>query len=256
MIKINNLQLSLDSATILKDINFEIHSGEIVGITGPSGCGKSSLLKTICGEITADSGMISINGIDVVAYMRKELKKTVALLTSPYDHNPESTIYEEILSGRKHLKKFLNPYSEIDHNETFDKLEELGISQKSEMRLKRCNESLLRMALIARTFNTDASVIALDMVESDLDLLQKITFIRAMKKYALNHKRTFLIVSPDLDFLAKAADSIIIMQNGSIKESGSCDIITEDLVKRIFGTDVMIVKNIVTGLPEIHVIDK
>lgn len=256
MIKISNLQLTLNKIKILDDINFEIHSGEIVGVTGPSGSGKSSLVKAICGEHTVNPGMIEINSLDITAYTKKELRKTIVSLSLLHDYNPESTVYEEIISGRRHLKKFLNPYSEIDHDETSDTLETLGISSESGMRLKRCSESLLRMTLLAKIFNTNARIIALDMIESTLDLSQKITIIRTIKKYALNHNRTFIIVSSDIDFLVKVADSLIIMQNGSIKESGSCDIITEELVRNLFGIDVMIVKNIVTGLPEIHVIDK
>lgn len=255
MIKINNLNLIIKKTAVLNNINLYIHEGEIVGITGPSGCGKSSLLKAVCGKIKTDPGMVGLNGRDLSEYKKRDLRRFISLLSAPYEFNPEATIFEEAIRGRIHLKKFLNPYSETDRDSTCTLLDEIGISGASERRIKRSSESLVKMALIARTLNAGTAAAAFDSPECGLDPAQKLMVIRAIKKYTARGDKTVLIASADLDFLVKVCDRIIVLKDGSIYKSGGNDIITEELMKVLFGIDVMIVKNIITGLPEIHVIN-
>lgn len=255
MIKINRLSLTIKKTVILNDVSFVLHGGEILGISGPSGCGKSSILKAACGMIKTAPGMVEINGKSLSSCKKKELRGSISLLAAPCEFNPEATLFDETLRGRMHLKKFLNPYSEMDRDSTHAILDELGIAGASETRIKRSSDSLVKMTLIARTLNSEADAAMFDYPESGLDPAQKLSVIRAIKKYTARGNKAVLISSPDLDFLVKVCDRIIMMKDGSIFASGSNDIITEELMKQLFGIDVMIVKNIITGLPEIHVID-
>jgi ABC-type cobalamin/Fe3+-siderophores transport system ATPase subunit len=111
------------------------------------------------------------------------------------------------------------------------------------------------MALIARTINAESENIVFDSPEHGLDPLQKLSVVRTLKKYTGRGEKSVLIASSDLDFLVKICDRIIVLKDGTIHNSGGSDIITEELMKKVFGIDVMIVKNIITGLPEIHIIN-
>ncbi len=244
MININNLNLFYKEKPVLSNVTFTLHNSEVLGITGPSGCGKSSLLKAISGKLTATSGMIELNGKDINQFKKKELSKQISYLISPYEYNPEATVFEETLKGRIHLKKFLNPYSEIDRDSTHSLLDEMNISGKLSMRLKRSPDSIIRMTLIARTINSGSENILLDSSEYGLDPLQKLYLIRTLKKYTSRGEKSVLIASSDLDFLVKICDRIIVLKDGAIHESGGHDIITEELMKSVFGIDVMIAKNI------------
>jgi len=255
MITISNLNLILKQTHILKDVSFTLHSGEILGITGPSGCGKSSLLKLLSDKKNSYTGKIKIKGEEISEFTKKKLRSETSALLYPDEFNPESTVFEEVIRGRIHLKKMLNPYSEIDRDSTQAIIDETGLSEKSIIRLKRSSDSTIRMALIARTINSGSDIIILDSPEQGLDPSQKLSVIRALKKYTVKGDKSVLIASSDIDFLVKICDRIIVFKEGEIFETGGCDIITEDLMKKIFGIDAMIVKNIITGLPEIHIIN-
>ncbi len=255
MIKIESLSLIINKTPVLKDINFQIPAGEILGITGPASSGKSMLLRSLCGKIKISTGKINIKGRNINQYNKKELSKLISYLPVFPEFNPESSIFEETIKGRLYLKKILNPFSALDREETFNILDELGISTESEIRMKTLPDSLIKMALLARTINSGSDIVAFDSPEYQIDPSQRFSLIRTIKKYVIKGNKNIIIASSDIDFLIKICDRIVILKNGSVDDSGSVDIITAEMMKRVFGVNALILKNLVTGLPEIQIID-
>ena len=64
-LQITNLNKSFSSKQILKDLNFQVSSGEFLSILGPSGCGKTTLLRILIGLEKADSGIIQKENVDI-----------------------------------------------------------------------------------------------------------------------------------------------------------------------------------------------
>jgi iron complex transport system ATP-binding protein len=255
MITVKKISLNKNKKPVLNDISFTLNSGEILGITGPAGCGKSLLLKAIAGIIRTADVTVGLNEKNLSESSRKEQCRDISSLLLPCEYNPEATVFEETIKGRIHLKKFLNPYSEIDRDATLSILDETGLTDKLSLRLKKCSDSIIRLTLIARTVNSESENIIIDSPECGLDPLQKLTVIRTIKKYTAAGDKSVLLASSDLDFLVKICDKIIVLKDGVVHESGGSEIITEDLMKDVFGIDVMIAKNIITGFPEIHIIN-
>lgn len=255
MITIKKLSLNKNKKTVLNNISFTLNSGEVLGITGPAGCGKSLILKAIAGKIKTSDVTFGLNEKNFSEFGRKEQCRHISSLLFPCEYNPEATVFEETIKGRIHLKKFLNPYSETDRESTLSILDETGLSGKLSSRLKKCSDSIIRLTLIARTVNSESENIIFDSPECGLDPLQKLTVIRTIKKYTAGGDKSVLLASSDLDFLVKICDKIIVLKDAAIHESGGSEIITEDLMKNVFGIDVMITKNIITGFPEIHIIN-
>ena len=65
ILKIENLHVQLGQRMINQDISIEVFDGEIVGIVGPNGCGKTTFFNAISGFAPIDTGLVSINGLEV-----------------------------------------------------------------------------------------------------------------------------------------------------------------------------------------------
>lgn len=255
MLNIKNINLVLDKTPLLNNINIDFTSGEILGITGPASCGKSTLVKILSGILKPTNGTIELNKKNLDEFSRNELRKHISFLTTKFQFNPEATVFEEIIKGRINFKKKFNPYSDYDRETTAALMDEIGISEQAEKRMKTLPDSFIKISLIARTLNTETDIIALDSPDSGLDPAQKNVIIRTIKKYVMKGDKVVIIASSDIDFLVKLCDRMIILKDGTIIEQGSPSIITEELIKKVFRINSLIVKNIVTGFPEIHVID-
>lgn len=105
--KIENLCMSFGTQTIFDNISFQINNNDKVGIIGVNGAGKSTLFNILLGNITPDSGTITLNTKINLGYLPQVIMDDAS--------NKEETVFEYLLEGRpiKELKEELNSLYEI-----------------------------------------------------------------------------------------------------------------------------------------------
>lgn len=105
--KIENLCMSFGTQTIFDNISFQINNNDKVGIIGVNGAGKSTLFNILLGNLTPDSGTITLNTKINLGYLPQVIMD--------YASNKEETVFEYLLEGRpiKKLKEELNSLYEI-----------------------------------------------------------------------------------------------------------------------------------------------
>ncbi len=227
-IKIEELNLSIGRAKILKDINVEIPKHKITVILGPSGCGKTTLLKSMnrLTDIYSDirvTGKILIDGEDILHTTKDvtEIRKKMGLLSQrPYPL--PMNIYKNIafglrISGRR-KKQFLD--KRIEHylkqaslwDEVKDRLKEpaAGLSIGQQQRL-----------CLARGLAVDPDIILADEPTSALD---PISSQEIEKKFVeLKNGYTIVLVTHILRQAIRLADYVIFMYLGEVIEQGPAD---------------------------------
>lgn len=257
MLAFNSLTYSFESIKVLNKITAIINDGEAVAITGNAGSGKTTLLKLIGGLYRNNSGSINIDGTETDRIPKHDLQKRIAFYsyTDDLKANPESTVREWVLDGRLIYKKFLSPYSDLDREISERQMEAFGVIHLSAIRLKNLPATSLRMCNLARLFTGKNSILLLDAPESGLNPEQRVRLSREIKKYGNSGHGIVVTASCDLNFIIQSCDSVIALQNGNIAERGPVGIITENFIKKYFRVDSLVTKNIVTGLPEIHIIE-
>ncbi|NAM29768.1 ABC-F family ATP-binding cassette domain-containing protein [Staphylococcus epidermidis] len=97
LLQLNDISKSFDGEDIFTDVNFEVKTGERIGVVGRNGAGKSTLMKIIAGVENYDSGRIS-----------KIKNLTMSYLTQQMTLNSEATVFEEMSKPFEHIKKFEN----------------------------------------------------------------------------------------------------------------------------------------------------
>lgn len=105
--KIENLCMSFGTQTIFDNISFQINNNDKVGIIGVNGAGKSTLFNILLGNLTPDSGTITLNTKINLGYLPQVIMDDAS--------NKEETVFEYLLEGRpiKELKEELNSLYEI-----------------------------------------------------------------------------------------------------------------------------------------------
>ncbi len=211
LLKAKNINYTLNEKKILKEINFELSSGEILGISGESGSGKTTLAKIIAGLIKPTNGKLEWN------LSRSKNHTSVQLL---FQNNGE----------------ILNPYRKIDEvikeallihntpkNEVEKKVKELFVETgiKKELYSRRGYElsgGEQQRAALARLLAVNPELLILDEPFSAQDLISQANFVSLIKKINSERKISIICISHDLKILRKIADTIIILHNGEIVE--------------------------------------
>jgi len=257
MIKIENLEYTDKGDPVIKGISTTLQDMEITGICGPSGAGKSALLNILDGSIKGYTGSAEIDNIELSLLDKNEHSRKASLCYGRWDYiNYESTLYNFILQGRTCYRKMLSPFNDKDKLIAESCIDEFQLQPYKDIRLKNLSDSIIQTGKIARTLTRQSTLLLLDTPDQFLNINQKKILYRVLKKYLSSGKKTILIASGDINFLSNICDRILIMDKGEIVEDRFPGELTADSLKKIFKTEVLMIKNIITGKNEFQIIEE
>ncbi len=206
----------------LDGINVEIKSGEFIGLIGHTGSGKSTLIQHINGLIKPTSGSIIIDGIDITKKNVKmsDIRKKVGLVFQYPEHQLfEETVYKDIAFGpqnlglseseidkrvREALEVVRLPFDELKDRSPF----ELSGGQK-------------RRIAIAGVIAMKPEILVLDEPTSGLDPRTRDEILHEIGTLYDKYKSTVILVSHNMEDVARLVDRIIVMDSGRIMLSGT-----------------------------------
>ena len=192
-------------ATVLEEVDFTIHQGELVCILGPSGCGKSTLLKMIAGFMAPSTGCIELNGrrISAPGPDRCVVFQEDALF-------PWMTVAENIAFGAKRIldKHRLN-------REVGRYLEMVGLSDFRDYLPKEISGGMKQRVALARVLILKPEVLLMDEPFGALDAQTREEMQNLLLRLWRDLSHTIVFVTHDLNEAITLADRILLMGAGS-----------------------------------------
>jgi peptide/nickel transport system ATP-binding protein len=208
-----------------QDIDLKVRRGEIVGIVGESGSGKSTLARCIVRLVDADSGAIRICGEDILAAKGAALRKTrqnfQIIFQDPYRSlNPRKRVGDSLLEG---VRNFGMP-----KGEAMRRVEELvrlvGLSPDVMHRYPHQFSGGQRQRIcIARALAVRPDLLVADEAVSALDVSVQAQVLTLLEEIRERTGIAILFVTHDLRVAAQISDTIMVMHEGRIVESGSAE---------------------------------
>ena len=215
-LKVDALNKSFGSNTVLHNISFEIQSGESVALVGPSGCGKSTLLNIIGLLETLDSGIISLEGR---AYPSINSKKATLMRRTEINYLFQSFALINDWKVSKNLLLALQ-YTKLSKQEQEclirTALENYGIGEKYDAVVNELSGGEKQRVAIARAMIKPGNLILADEPTGSLDSQSQEMVLEVFKNLAQVGK-TVLIVTHNPE-VTEYADVIIKMKDGEVVE--------------------------------------
>ena len=118
--------------------------------------------------------------------------------------------------------------------------------------IRALSGSYAKRAVLAFALARGTGLLLLDNPTAGLDLRSLALLQKALSRYALGGRNIAVIASNDLNFIAQTADRIVVLDGGAVVLEGGPDIIDADMVKRFFGLEVFVSKNVYNGKPNVH----
>lgn len=239
-IEINNLKFTYesskpDSSFELVIPEWEIIKGDFVSLLGPNGCGKSTLLRLISKLITAKSGAISVEGIDINTISRKELAKKISYVPQTNHSTFPFSVYEIVMMGRTPYLNLMGFYNAEDKKIVDEALNVMQVDHLSEKGINEISGGEAQRVFIARAIAQKAEIILLDEPNAHLDIEHQIMIFDLLKMLNEEQKITILTVSHDLNLVGIYAQKVVLMRNGKIvMEGAKSAILNEKNIAEIF----------------------
>ncbi|MDH4199942.1 MAG: ABC transporter ATP-binding protein [Spirochaetia bacterium] len=206
--------LSKKKFEAVKNISFEIATGEIYALLGPNGAGKSTTIKMIAGLITPTSGKILFNN---------SAHKNYQVLSA-------------VLEGSRNVYWRLTPLENLHYFANLRGVPSRQIKEKSELLLKeleidakKANQSrhlsrgMLQKLAIAAALITDPQILLLDEPTLGVDVASARNIKEKIRSLAKKEGKSVLLTTHQLDLVDQLADRVGIIQNGNLVREGTIE---------------------------------
>lgn len=220
MIKVTNLHKSFGELAVLKGIDFQADTGEVIVIIGPSGMGKSTFLRCINYIERPEKGIIEIDNVKVDAEKCtekeiKQLRLKTSMVFQNYNIFKNKTVIENVMLPMTSVQKI---EKEIAKEKALQYLDQVGLLDKVNEYPSRLSGGQQQRVGIARAMAVNPKLILLDEPTSSLDPELVLGILDILRNLANEHKRTMIIVTHEMSFAKEIADRIIFMDDGRIIE--------------------------------------
>jgi ABC-type polar amino acid transport system ATPase subunit len=218
-VALRGLHKSFDQLEVLRGIDLEIDTGEVVCVVGPSGSGKSTMLRCINLLEQPTSGRVEIDGTDLTGKNVDidQMRTRVGMVFQQFNLFPHMTVLGNVTVALRRVKRMnAEEARRIGHR----RLAEVGLEQKADVRPAQLSGGQQQRVAIARALAMDPDVMLFDEVTSALDPELVKGVLDVMTGLAKGGM-TMVVVTHEMGFAREVANRVIFMDQGRIVEAAA-----------------------------------
>ena len=219
LLKIRNLSKNFGDNQVLKGIDLDINSGEVVTCIGASGSGKSTLLRCINKLEEYNGGSIHFDDKDIDSkdFDINEYRSQVGMIFQSFNLFNNKTVLENCTLGPI---KILMEDKAVAEKRALENLEKVGMLDYAHSKPQNLSGGQKQRVAIARALTMNPKFLLLDEPTSALDP-ESVEEVLAIIKDVASENFTMFIVTHEMTFAKDVSDRVIFMDNGVILEEGS-----------------------------------
>lgn len=238
-----------DQAPVVNDVSLRTERGAVTAIVGPNGSGKSTLVRALLGRVPLASGRILIDGADVSTLSRLDLARRCAVVTQREDTTFARGVAEYIALGRYPHGGSWGAAASSESEAVMDAAKRAGV----EPLLGRVTDELSggewQRVRVARALAQGGEALVLDEPTSFLDVGHEMQIFQLAVSLA-ESGTAVLIVSHQLNLVARFATSMVLLHKGSVVATGAPDTVMRgELLERVYDWPLVVTRDPAVNAP-------
>lgn len=222
VVSIKNLQKAFGDNVVLRDIDLDVHKGEVVVVLGPSGSGKSTMLRCINRLEEPTSGSIVVEGVDVCAkgVDLNKVRTHLGMVFQQFNLFPHLSVKKNVmLAQQKVLKRSKEEAEKI----AVEELTKVGLAERIDFMPSQLSGGQQQRVSIARTLALNPEVILFDEPMSALDVETRLSLRLELKRIQREFGTTMVYITHDQEEAFALSDRVMVMGEGSIHQLAAPD---------------------------------
>ena len=229
MVQIKQVQKYFGTLHVLRGVDLDVQSGEVVCVIGPSGSGKTTLLRCINFLETYQDGRILVDGA-LVGYRERKgklapapereiarIRAETAMVFQQFNLFPHMTALRNVTFGPIKVRKVGKAEAEQRGRELLDRV---GLADKEKSYPNQLSGGQQQRVAIARALAMEPKVMLFDEVTSALDPELVGEVLGVMRDLATSGGVTMIVVTHEMHFAREVADRVVFMDGGVVVEEG------------------------------------
>jgi iron complex transport system ATP-binding protein len=240
MLSVQHVSGGYTDESVIKDISFEVQTGEMFGILGPNGSGKTTLLKMISGILPVSEGDIFIKGKRLLEYNSKQLAQIIAVLSQHSSHSFSYTVKETVSLGRyAHQTGWFQTWGEKDESIVQRVMKQTGISSFQNKSIQELSGGEKQRVFLAQALAQEPEILLLDEPTNHLDLSYQKELLDLLKNWTTETGLTVLSIFHDLNLAGLYCDRLLLLENGSININHiPNEVLREERIRDVYHTEI------------------
>ncbi len=218
-IEIRDINKQFGTFQALKNVNLDIHSGELLALLGPSGCGKTTLLRIIAGLETPDTGNIFFSGEDTTDVHVRE--RNVGFVFQHYALFRHMTVLENVAFGLRVKPRGQRPSDAQIKAKVMDLLKLVQLDWLADRYPSQLSGGQRQRIALARALAVEPKVLLLDEPFGALDAKVRKELRRWLRRLHDELHVTSVFVTHDQEEALEVADRVVLMNQGQVEQIGA-----------------------------------
>ncbi|MGX1852144.1 ABC transporter ATP-binding protein [Streptomyces sp. NBC_01456] len=242
--------LAYDQRVIAENLSVAIPDRSFTVIVGPNACGKSTLLRALSRMLKPAAGSVLLDGSAISSQPAKKVARTLGLLPQSSLAPDGITVADLVARGRYPHQGLLRQWSAQDERIVRESMAATGVETLAERCVDELSGGQRQRVWIAMALAQQTPLFLLDEPTTYLDIQHQIEVLDLCAELHEEQGRTLVAVLHDLNHAARYATHLIAMKDGAVVAEGAPgDIVTAELVERVFGLGCQIIEDPETGTP-------
>ena len=218
-IKVKGLKKSFGSLHVLKGIDAEITTGEVICVIGPSGSGKSTFLRCLNRLEEATEGEILVDGESITGKNSDidKIRRHIGMVFQQFNLFPHYTVKENIMLAPVELKIKTKEEAE---KKAMELLQRVGLADKADAKPKELSGGQQQRVAIARALAMEPDIMLFDEPTSALDPEMVCEVLDVMKELAAEGM-TMVVVTHEMGFAREVGNRVLFMADGKLLVDGT-----------------------------------
>ena len=253
MIAFANVAVRYPGAPVraLDGVSFEASEGRVTAVAGPNGSGKSTLVRALLRRQPLEAGSIAIDGLDIKSLSAQEVAVRVAVAPQREEPAFPMRVADYVGLGRFPRLGLWRSAAAPDDRAVGAAMDRAGVAEFAERRTDELSGGEWQRARIARALAQEARALVLDEPTTFLDLSHEMSLFELLNSLAAEGM-AILLVSHQLNLVARFAHTIVLLDHGRVVAAGSPDeVMRAQLLEQVYDWPLVITRDPAVGAPSL-----
>jgi iron complex transport system ATP-binding protein len=247
-LELDDLSVDIGGRRIVSGISLQVPDGGFAGLLGPNGSGKSTILKAIYRVHRPAAGRVLLDGGDLLSLRPRDAARRIAVVGQEFTLEFDFTVAELVMIGRTPHKRSFDRDNETDRAIADQAMAQVGCADLAHRGFNTLSGGEKQRVLIAAAMAQGADHLILDEPTNHLDIRYQVEILELVSELGV----TVLAAIHDLSLAALFCDTVHLIAGGRLVAAGPpAAVLTADIVRDAYGTDVLVIDHPETGTPHL-----